>query len=104
MTGKAANALGECITLEAAPYGSRTGLQYAQMDLRAHLEHIQCPTLVVTGALDWSTPPADHELIAKKMPNARLAIIEGASHTGAGRGAGEEFNRLTLGFLDQNIS
>ena len=27
VAGKAAHALGECITLEAAPYGSRTGLQ-----------------------------------------------------------------------------
>jgi hypothetical protein len=27
VAGKAANVLGECITLEAAPYGSRTGLQ-----------------------------------------------------------------------------
>jgi len=26
VAGKAAHALGECITLEAAPYGSRTGL------------------------------------------------------------------------------
>lgn len=75
----------------------------AQMDLRPDLEHIRCPTLVVAAALDWSTPPAGHELIAKKITNGRLVILENASHT-VPEEKPEEFNRLTLEFLDQNAS
>ena len=74
----------------------------AQMDLRPDLEKIRCPTLVVGGKEDWSTPPEGHEVIAKGIPGARLVIVQNASHTITEEQA-EEFNRLTLEFLDQNI-
>lgn len=71
-------------------------------DTRKELHKIQCPTLVVTGNEDHSTPPKDHELIAERIPNARLAIVEDASHTVPEEQPGE-FNRMTLEFLNQNI-
>ena len=74
----------------------------ALWDLRPELGKIRCPTLVIAGQEDWSTPPSGHEVIARGIPGARLVIVQGASHTVPEEQA-EEFNRLTLEFLEQNI-
>ena len=74
----------------------------AQWDFRSELGKIQCPTLVVSGKEDWSTPPAGHELIAKGIPKGRLVVVENASHTVPEEQA-DEFNRLTLDFLEQHM-
>ena len=73
----------------------------AQLDLRDELRTIRCPTLVVAGKEDWSTPPEEHELIAARVPGAQLAVVPSTSHT-VPEEASEEFNRMTLEFLDQN--
>lgn len=41
------------------------------------LEH---PTLVITGAQDRLVPPVNSELIASRLPNARLLTIDGWGH------------------------
>ncbi len=69
-----------------------------EYDIRDRLADIRCPTLVVTGQLDRSTPPEDHELIAGRIPNATLVTVKDASHTVAEEQP-EEFNRMTLQFL-----
>jgi 3-oxoadipate enol-lactonase len=65
----------------------------ARWDVREQLGMIEAPTLVIAGAEDPSTPPAEGELIASRIPHARLAIIEGAAHLANVERAGE-FNRL----------
>ncbi|MBM3801164.1 MAG: alpha/beta fold hydrolase [Acidimicrobiia bacterium] len=72
------------------------------MDLRPLLPKINCPTLVVAGANDWSTPPAGHALIADTIPNGKLVVVEGASHT-VPEEQPDEFNRLMLEFLAQAL-
>ena len=49
-------------------------------DLRARLEQIQVPALVVHGSLDRLAPPAAGEYLAMNLPNARLLCVEGAGH------------------------
>jgi 3-oxoadipate enol-lactonase len=71
-------------------------------DIRELLSSIRCPTLVMTGESDRSTPPQDHELIAKRIPHSKFVVIRGASHTVAEEQP-EEFNRITIEFLDQHI-
>ncbi len=72
-------------------------------DITDELHKIKCPTLVVSGADDkGSTPPETHEFIAGKIPNSKLVIIPNASHTVPEEQV-EEFNRVTLEFLGQNI-
>lgn len=44
------------------------------------LPEVDLPTLVLTGSHDVSTPPADSRHIASLLPDARLAVIEGAGH------------------------
>ena len=44
------------------------------------LSRIACPTLVLTGALDAWSPPAQHEGIAAAIPDAELVIVPEAGH------------------------
>jgi 3-oxoadipate enol-lactonase len=44
------------------------------------LSRIACPTLVIAGARDAGAPPAFGQAIAERVPGARMAIIENASH------------------------
>lgn len=44
------------------------------------LKQISCPTQIVVGELDHTTPLSDAKLMADQIPGARLAIIPGASH------------------------
>ncbi|WP_127359054.1 bifunctional 3-oxoadipate enol-lactonase/4-carboxymuconolactone decarboxylase PcaDC [Actinacidiphila soli] len=52
----------------------------AAHDLREELARITVPTLVLGGAEDPVTPPADARVLVAGIPDARLAIVPGASH------------------------
>ncbi len=49
-------------------------------DARAGLSAIAIPTLVLVGAQDTLTPPADAHAMADAIAGARLATIPGAGH------------------------
>jgi 3-oxoadipate enol-lactonase len=52
-----------------------------RMDQLDDLAAIRAPTLVIAGAQDPATPPAEHaEPIAARIPGARLEIVADASH------------------------
>ena len=51
-----------------------------RVDLRPLLPQIACPALVLCGAEDSWSPPAQHEEIAAAIPGARLAIIPECGH------------------------
>ena len=48
------------------------------MDFRASNARITAPTLVIVGAQDSATPPAQGEAIANAIPGAKLASIDAA--------------------------
>ena len=48
------------------------------MDFRASNPSIKAPTLVIVGAKDPATPPAQGEAIAKQIPGAKLASLDAA--------------------------
>lgn len=52
----------------------------ARMDLRPMLGSITAPTLVVAGEHDPATPVDHAELIAREIPDARLAVVASAAH------------------------
>ncbi|WUD72430.1 alpha/beta fold hydrolase [Streptomyces sp. NBC_00510] len=52
----------------------------AAHDVRAELGLITVPTLVLGGAEDQVTPPADARALVAGIPDARLAVVPGASH------------------------
>jgi 3-oxoadipate enol-lactonase len=47
-------------------------------DCREKLSGIQTPTLVIAGAHDPATPPADGRFVAEKIPGARYVELEAA--------------------------
>lgn len=51
-----------------------------RMDQVEQLGRISAPTLVVAGAEDPATPPDHAELIASRIPGARLEIVPDARH------------------------
>jgi pimeloyl-ACP methyl ester carboxylesterase len=65
----------------------------AHWDARDELNGISAPTLVVAGAADPSTPPSHGELLADRIPHARLAVIPRAAHL-ANVERPNEFNEL----------
>jgi 3-oxoadipate enol-lactonase len=75
----------------------------ALWDFRSQLGKIRCPTLVVAGKEDWSTPPEGHKVIAQGISDSRFVVIENASHTVPEEQA-DEFNRLTLEYLEQHVT
>jgi 3-oxoadipate enol-lactonase len=67
-------------------------------DARDQLERIEAPTLCVAGTDDPSTPPAELESIASRIPGARLEVVAGARHL-ANVERPDEVNRLLLEHL-----
>lgn len=63
---------------------------------RLHL--IQSPTLVITGAADKIVPPAMSDILASRIPNARLVKVEGGPHA-LHVEMRRRFNREILDFL-----
>jgi 3-oxoadipate enol-lactonase len=51
-----------------------------RMDLRDLLPRISAPTLLIAGAEDPATPPEHAELIAAKVPDARVEVLSPAAH------------------------
>ncbi|AWK89149.1 alpha/beta fold hydrolase [Azospirillum thermophilum] len=71
-------------------------------DFRAELAEVTVPTLVVHGDLDVSSPlDLTGRRTAALMPNATLALYEGAPH-GLFLSHMERFNRDLLGFLESS--
>ncbi|MEE4542701.1 alpha/beta fold hydrolase [Streptomyces sp. V4-01] len=52
----------------------------AAFDVRDALGSITVPTLVVAGADDSETPPADARLLVAGIPDARLAVVPATGH------------------------
>jgi 3-oxoadipate enol-lactonase/4-carboxymuconolactone decarboxylase len=52
----------------------------AAFDIRDALGGITVPTLVVAGADDTETPPADARLLVAGIPDARLAVVPATGH------------------------
>nr|WP_206328137.1 4-carboxymuconolactone decarboxylase [Streptomyces sp. S3(2020)] len=52
----------------------------AAFDIRADLGHVGVPTLVLVGSDDQVTGPAQARTLVAGIPDARLAVVPGASH------------------------
>jgi 3-oxoadipate enol-lactonase len=68
---------------------------------RFELEKLASPTHVVVGDEDNLTPPATSREMARRIPGARLTIIEGAGHLSNIEQPGA-FNLAVLGFLSEH--
>ena len=64
----------------------------------SRLDEIKAPTLVIAGAEDRIVPPRFAEVLAQRIPDARLVMIEDGSHTIVAEKR-SRFNGEVLNFL-----
>ncbi|MET0222582.1 MAG: alpha/beta fold hydrolase [Tardiphaga sp.] len=69
------------------------GLQY--------LDRITCPTLITVAEDDILTPPYSSELIASRLPHAKLVKIPRGGHAFS-RAEPDVFNKIVLDFIAQH--
>lgn len=69
-----------CRAQGQAVWDAHVAALLARREATTLLPTIACPTLVMTGALDRWSPPAQHEAIAAAIPGAALEIVPQAGH------------------------
>ena len=75
----------------------------AAWDFRGGLSEITAPTLVVAGSDDAATPVEHQELLAERIPHARLVVLGGAGHL-ANVEQPEQFSRLVAEHLSSPVA
>jgi pimeloyl-ACP methyl ester carboxylesterase len=92
------------IAADAVRAGPRTILQATrfllQDDVRPLLPRVTCPTLLLWGALDPLVPLAHGQAMARRIPGARLVVLQDAAHN-AMADHPVEFNRVIGEFLQE---
>ena len=71
------------------------------VDQRESIGAITAKTLVIGGTKDTSTPPAHAQLIASRIPEAKLVMLEAAHLSNIERAS--EFNATLVEFLDGEV-
>ncbi|HEY7604354.1 MAG TPA: alpha/beta fold hydrolase [Gaiellaceae bacterium] len=85
--------------LAASPDDYALGLEaIGRFDARDEIASIEAPTLVVAGADDTATPPADGGYLARRIPDADLVVLPGAAHL-ANVERADAFNAVLLAHL-----
>jgi pimeloyl-ACP methyl ester carboxylesterase len=74
-----------------------------EIDISPLLSKITVPVLALTGDIDPTVPPAQAHLIAEKVPNADLAVIEGGIGHMPFFEAHLDFKRIVGNWLDQKL-
>ena len=69
-------------------------------DYTTLLPTIRVPVLLVSGELDYITPPESAMFMQKRIANARLESIKGVGHL-TNREKPSEFNKLLLSFMSE---
>ena len=69
-----------CLDQGQAVFDAHITAQLTRPEQASVLDTITCPTLVMTGALDAWSPPAQHEAIAARVADSTLEIVAGAGH------------------------
>lgn len=83
-------------------HGSTRQLEAMQgHDTYARLPEINAPTLVISGDIDKIVPVENSKLLADRIPDAELVIIENMGH-GFFIEAADEFNKTVLDFLKRH--
>lgn len=68
--------------------------------LKSAPQKIQAPTLLIWGTHDTAVDPGSAATLKARIPGCELEIINGAGHVPFEE-TPEEFNRITLGFLER---
>lgn len=75
------------------------GALASRKDLTTQVQHIKCPTLVITGSEDKVISPLSCELLAKSIRQAHFEKIEGTGHL-PNLERPQEFNQILSRFIE----
>ena len=87
----------ECPT-PMSGFGSQTHVG-VKLDTYDRLPDITAPTLVITGSEDLIIPCENSKLLASRIPNAELVMIENAGHGICIGDPTEQVSKAVLNFL-----
>ena len=73
----------------------------AGFDVHERLDEIKCPTLILVGALDPSTPPSAATAMLQAIAGATMVVLPGVSHIATVEAPGA-VNAELLAFLSRN--
>lgn len=91
------------LLLECSPEGyAACCAAIRDMDQRESIGSITAKTLVIGGTADTSTPPEQAELIASRIPDAKLVMLEAAHLSNIERA--NEFNAALIEFLQGELT
>ena len=88
--------LDELLTFNPQGYAN-TCMAVADFDVSEQLDRITCPTLVIAGTEDLSTPVSVMQSVAKGISNATFIAVKGAAHLGNVEKP-QEFKQAILNF------
>lgn len=94
--GEVERARGMLLATPPAGYAAACGA-IRDMDQRSAVAGIRAPTLVIAGASDEATPPADGRFLAERIPGARYVELAAAHLSNVE--AAEPFTRAVVRFL-----
>lgn len=69
-----------CLDAGQEQFDAQVKALLGRPEVESLLPTITCPTLVMTGELDSWASPAQHEEIARAIPDSELVIVPGAGH------------------------
>lgn len=91
-----------CLDAGIETFIAQTEALLCRPSVEALLRKISCPALVLVGAEDEWSPPAQHHELAALIPGSRLQVVAGAGHMLPVENPGE-FNAALGGWLDENL-
>jgi uncharacterized protein len=82
----------------------RVGVSPAQLRPLEHISKVGCPVLLIGGAHDRHTTPADTQLMfARAVQPKELWLVSNAAHVDFHRSATDEYERRVLRFLARSL-
>ena len=69
-----------CLAMGQDVFDAQINALVTRPEVESLLAGIDCPVLVMTGALDEWSSPAQHEAIAARLADAQLTVVPGAGH------------------------
>ena len=95
-----AEALGKVVAATSLEGYCRCAQAIMKLNFTDRLGGITTPTIVMPGELDGALPPPMSEVIANKIPGARLPVVSNAAHLCNVENT-MEFNEVLIEFLDE---
>jgi fermentation-respiration switch protein FrsA (DUF1100 family) len=78
----------------------RLGVSASQLRPVDHIENVECPVFIMSGAQDRNTKPDDTRMLVERARNPKqIWVVPNAGHVDLHRAARQEYETRVLTFL-----